>query len=488
MSLTQKQTVVTSSRSGGAHASSVSSKKKSKGGATADANPAINNESEWGCVTIIRENDVLLGRGSRSNQPGNVKFRQLIKDNRFRYLAASKVDKPKISEDVVKQWRSMNPPGRFLSRKDEDEVEGNSEKKDEHAVWFDVGDKKARLKTSMALRERTPEAVQYLQVIRKQENEETQRGTMYVKQQLGGKAQDHPEQNFSEGNALHLSPPQSYASRRANFAGFSHQHANPAMHQHEHQHAPMKHPSMLHHPVPPPPMVLPQAPPRSSLMGEREAQVYMMHQHMEAEQRRLDIEMRLPAMSGHLSHHHLPSIPDQTESDHTESGHSSEDSTKLTQAFPSQYVSSSSTTNTHVPQGISSSCGPLDMSLHSFDLSSHKERGVDYADLASVPAHEFEDSEDAITVEKYRTLLQGWAEGEKQTCASSIFSDADDGMESIVKSPRSPRRRGVGRNMSGCSVQSTLSDLMAMSIISSGADDDCVGVERPVLPEMVYFD
>lgn len=235
-------------------------------------------------------------------------------------------------------------------------------------------------------------------------------------------------------------------------------------------------------------MVLSQAPRRSSLMGELEAKVYMMHQHMQAQQRRLNIEMRLPAMSAHLCHHHLPSILDHFLSDQTESGHTSEDSTKLSQAFPSQYVSSSSTTNTRVSQGISSSCGPLDMSLHSFDLSSHKERGVDYADLTPVPAHEFEDAEDTITVEKYRSLLQGWAEGEKKTCASSVFGDADDDMESIVKSPRSPRRRGVGRNLSGCSVQSTLSDLMAMSIISSGADDDLVGEERPVLPEMVYFD
>jgi hypothetical protein len=54
-----------------------------------------------------------------NNHAGNVKFRLMVNGpNKLRYLAASKADKPRVAADVVKLWRALNPPGRFLARKD----------------------------------------------------------------------------------------------------------------------------------------------------------------------------------------------------------------------------------------------------------------------------------------------------------------------------------------------------------------------------------
>ena len=90
---------------------------------------------------------------------------------------------------------------------------------------------------------------------------------------------------------------------------------------------------------------------------------------------------------------------------------------------------------------------------------------------------------DAIAVEKYRTLLQGWADREKQTTGEEP-TDMDEDMEST----RASRKRGVDRTVSGCSVQSTLSELMAMSIITSGTEEDCFGFDKSNSSEMVFFD
>lgn len=66
------------------------------------------------------EHDVLCGRGGgTNNHAGNVKFRMMVNGaNKLRYLAASKAEKPKVAADVVRLWRSLDPPGRFLARKD----------------------------------------------------------------------------------------------------------------------------------------------------------------------------------------------------------------------------------------------------------------------------------------------------------------------------------------------------------------------------------
>ena len=111
-------------------------------------------------------NDILCGRGGATNaHPGNIKFRKLVAAHKLRYLAATKCDKPAVAKDVVREWRAMDPPGRFLAKMDSksDEAGGgenntttnektNNAKAPEY--WHDIGDKKAREKASQCLRER----------------------------------------------------------------------------------------------------------------------------------------------------------------------------------------------------------------------------------------------------------------------------------------------------------------------------------------------
>lgn len=102
-------------------------------------------------------NDILCGRGGGTNaHSGNIKFRKLVAAHKLRYLAANKSDKPGVARDVVREWRSMDPPGRFLAK-----VDGTkrtpaypASDNDKSVLWYDVGDKKAREKASQCLRER----------------------------------------------------------------------------------------------------------------------------------------------------------------------------------------------------------------------------------------------------------------------------------------------------------------------------------------------
>lgn len=434
-----------------------------------------NSNSAWDNVTVIRENDVLLGRGSRSNQVGNLKFRQLIKDNRFRYLSASKVDKPKIAEEVVEMWRKMNPPGRFLSRKDEDEVEGNRDKKDECAVWHDVGDKKARLKASMALRERTPEAVHFLQMMRKREAQEAERTTMFVKQRLRMHGQfldsDVPdnqgpiqEEVYTYTEPVTTNGHAAAPLRRASFAGFTQPRRN-------------SNPYIPYHPPPPPPssstasMPMPQPPyphefhvahptRRSSLLGARHTQLNMMQQSVQERQRQVQMEIErlekvdllernIPIQHQPSSFSYLPSIPDVHNSQHSQ-----EDS------FP---INVNPSHGEERQKGVQNFPGKIDTVVSNDDYTDH--------DMTPLHRDHVEDSGDILSFEKYHSLLSGWAEHEKGT------STEQGGVDGNKVSLASARKRGVDRSVSGCSVQSTLSDLMAMSIIS-GADDDFVGLDK----------
>lgn len=91
--------------------------------------------------------DVLMGRGSgTSSHIGNVKYRDLVLAYKPRYVAADRVNKPSVAGEVVALWRSMEPPGRFLDRSDSADDSSN--------MWFDVGDRRARRKTSQTLREK----------------------------------------------------------------------------------------------------------------------------------------------------------------------------------------------------------------------------------------------------------------------------------------------------------------------------------------------
>ena len=99
-------------------------------------------------------NDVMYGRGGGTNHhPGNKKYRELVEDRKLEYVNSKRLDKPLVALEIIRKWRGQIPPGRFLKL---DEKTG---------TWLDVGDKKAREKTSQALRERAP-------LIRKQQEDE----------------------------------------------------------------------------------------------------------------------------------------------------------------------------------------------------------------------------------------------------------------------------------------------------------------------------
>jgi hypothetical protein len=92
------------------------------------------------------DHDVLFGRGGGTNHhPGNKDYRKTVEDRKFDYVTSKRLDKPLVALEIIRQRRALVPPGRFLKL---DEKTG---------LWNDVGDKKAREKTSQALRERAPE-------------------------------------------------------------------------------------------------------------------------------------------------------------------------------------------------------------------------------------------------------------------------------------------------------------------------------------------
>lgn len=93
--------------------------------------------------------DVLCGRGDTiNNHEGNLRFRELVNDNKHVYLAetSKRIDKAHITANIVQVIRDLDPPGRFLKK-----VDGKS------GMWIEIGDEKARKKTSQALREDAPE-------------------------------------------------------------------------------------------------------------------------------------------------------------------------------------------------------------------------------------------------------------------------------------------------------------------------------------------
>lgn len=86
----------------------------------------------------INDKDVLSGRGGgTNNHPGNKEFRSLVDQYRSEYVLSKKWAKREIARNIVESIRSKG--GRFLKK--------------EGSMWRDIGDQKAREKTSQALRE-----------------------------------------------------------------------------------------------------------------------------------------------------------------------------------------------------------------------------------------------------------------------------------------------------------------------------------------------
>ena len=101
-----------------------------------------------GPITDPNENDVLSGRGQRTNSHlGNMQFRAIVHSKKSEYLDPStkKLEKAHIAAGIVSGIRTMDPAGRFLR---EDKSTG---------MWFDIGDAKAIQKAGQALCEDTPD-------------------------------------------------------------------------------------------------------------------------------------------------------------------------------------------------------------------------------------------------------------------------------------------------------------------------------------------
>eukprot|EP00814_Leptocylindrus_danicus_P004751 CAMPEP_0116004180 /NCGR_PEP_ID=MMETSP0321-20121206/459_1 /TAXON_ID=163516 /ORGANISM="Leptocylindrus danicus var. danicus, Strain B650" /LENGTH=267 /DNA_ID=CAMNT_0003472453 /DNA_START=326 /DNA_END=1126 /DNA_ORIENTATION=+ len=102
-------------------------------------------------VPSPHSNDVLCGRGGGSqHHAGNKEFRAVIALNKRRYVNASPQHKKLLVDSIVAAVRLQNPPGRFLY------------KDSETGLWNDIGDKRAIVKTSQALREGAPKIRQAL--------------------------------------------------------------------------------------------------------------------------------------------------------------------------------------------------------------------------------------------------------------------------------------------------------------------------------------
>lgn len=104
-----------------------------------------NTIEDWKLTDIDEplDTDVMCGRGRGTNfHAGNVRFRQMVEDRKEEYRESTRIEKPLVSLRIVREWRAQSPPGRFLK------LNKNTGK------WHDVGDEKAREKTSQALRER----------------------------------------------------------------------------------------------------------------------------------------------------------------------------------------------------------------------------------------------------------------------------------------------------------------------------------------------
>jgi hypothetical protein len=86
----------------------------------------------------------MLFTGGTNHHPGNKRYRKMVEDRKVHYIHSKRLDKPLVALEIIREWRSQDPPGRFL-RAD-----------DKTGLWTDVGDKKAREKTSQALREKAP--------------------------------------------------------------------------------------------------------------------------------------------------------------------------------------------------------------------------------------------------------------------------------------------------------------------------------------------
>lgn len=96
--------------------------------------------------------DVLSGRGGSINShSGNVRFREWVRVRKNVYtLAANKVEKTLVAQQVIALVRNQNPPGRFLHKDPAASSTGMG-------WWVELDEEKVLAKTAQALREGAPQ-------------------------------------------------------------------------------------------------------------------------------------------------------------------------------------------------------------------------------------------------------------------------------------------------------------------------------------------
>jgi hypothetical protein len=152
-------------------------------------------------VTRPGVHDVLLGRGGgTNNHVGNVNFRKLVNEHKMRYLSCSKVEKPRVARVVVKIWKKLDPPGRFLQKVKTGEEptaatpssmeSGNGRDDIQTATWVEVSEKKAQEKASQCLRERTADVIPYLSQLQQHRDQLREQGVSMISQRIASGGAD----------------------------------------------------------------------------------------------------------------------------------------------------------------------------------------------------------------------------------------------------------------------------------------------------------
>jgi Ran GTPase-activating protein (RanGAP) involved in mRNA processing and transport len=66
-------------------------------------------------ITTLSDHDYVMGRGStRYRHEGNERFRALVWSHLAEYVSAPKKIKPEIAKRILGEWKTRDPPGRFL--------------------------------------------------------------------------------------------------------------------------------------------------------------------------------------------------------------------------------------------------------------------------------------------------------------------------------------------------------------------------------------
>jgi len=108
----------------------------------------INKSKKWPLRGISKpgKHDCVSGSGigvKWKDHPGNVKYRQIIDDNHISYKALPSMERGALAVEIVQEWRSLDPPGRFLKLNEQTKLHD------------DIGDKEAKTRVQRSFTNKT---------------------------------------------------------------------------------------------------------------------------------------------------------------------------------------------------------------------------------------------------------------------------------------------------------------------------------------------